>query len=113
MLVPRQEYSRELKMAARREADSGKGMAEGARMDQLSPRRSRPWRSEWPAKGELAFPGKGAQPPTKLNAEPISELNLGSACSGQPTMEIDFSKKGCGVSGNILCQSPSMTVPTL
>ena len=81
-------------------------------MYQPSPKRLETWRSQWPAKGELAFPGKGAQPPTKLNAEPISELNLGSACSGQPTMEIDFSKKG-GVSGNILCQSPSMAAPTL
>jgi hypothetical protein len=37
--VPRQEYSRELKMAAMREIDSGKGMAEVARMYQLSPKR--------------------------------------------------------------------------
>ena len=32
MLVPRQQYSRELKIAAMREIDSGKGIAEVARM---------------------------------------------------------------------------------
>jgi hypothetical protein len=33
VLVPRQEYSRELKMAAMREIDSGKGMAEVAHLE--------------------------------------------------------------------------------
>ena len=37
--MPRQEYSRELKLAAMREIDSGKGVAEVARMYQLSPKR--------------------------------------------------------------------------
>jgi transposase-like protein len=55
MLVPRQEYSRELKLAAMREIDSGKGMAEVARMYQLSPKRLETWRSEWRAKGDLAL----------------------------------------------------------
>ena len=90
MLVPRQEYSRELKLAAMREIDSGKGMAEVARMYQLSPKRLETWRSEWRAKGELAFPGKGAQPQSKLNADRISELERKI---GQQTMEIDFLKK--------------------
>src|SRR6202035_522209 len=90
MLVPRQEYSRELKMAAMREIDSGKGMAEVARMYQLSPKRLETWRSEWRAKGHLAFPGKGAQPQSKLNADRISELERKI---GQQTMEIDFLKK--------------------
>ena len=61
MLVPRQEYSRELKIACMREIDSGKGMAEVARMYQLSPKRLETWKGEWRAKGELAFPGKGAR----------------------------------------------------
>ena len=39
MLVPRQEYSRELKMARMREINSGKGLVEAARMHQLSPKR--------------------------------------------------------------------------
>ena len=38
-----------------REIDSGKGMAEVARMYQLSPKRLETWRSEWRAKGELAI----------------------------------------------------------
>ena len=88
--MPRQEYSRELKLAAMREIDSGKGMAEVARMYQLSPKRLETWRSEWRAKGELAFPGKGAQPQSKLNADRISELERKI---GQQTMEIDFLKK--------------------
>jgi len=87
VLVPRQEYSRELKLAAMREIDSGKGMAEVARMYQFSPKRLETWRSEWRAKGELAFPGKGAQPQTKLDADRISELERKI---GQQAMEIDF-----------------------
>jgi DNA-binding NarL/FixJ family response regulator len=39
MLVPRQQYSRELKIACMRELDSGKSMAEIARQYQLSPKR--------------------------------------------------------------------------
>jgi transposase len=85
MLVPRQEYSRELKLAAMREIDSGKGMAEVARMYQLSPKRLETWKGEWRAKGELAFPGKGARPQTRLDAERIAELERKI---GQQTIEI-------------------------
>jgi hypothetical protein len=73
-----------------REIDSGKGMAEVARMYQPSPKRLETWRSEWRAKGELAFPGKGAQPQTKLDADRMSELDRKI---GQQTMKIDFSTK--------------------
>jgi hypothetical protein len=52
---PDKNIRRELKMAAMREIDSGKGMAEVARMYQLSPKRLETWRSEWRAKGELAI----------------------------------------------------------
>ena len=90
MLVPRQQYSRELKIAAMREIDSGKGIAEVARMYQLSPKRLETWKGEWRAKGELAFPGKSARPQTKLDAERIAELERKI---GQQTMEIDFLKK--------------------
>lgn len=90
MLVPRQQYSRELKIAAMREIDSGKGMAEVARMYQLSPKRLETWKGEWRAKGELAFPGKSARPQIKLDAERIAELERKI---GQQTMEIDFLKK--------------------
>jgi transposase len=90
MLVPRQEYSRELKLAAMREIDSGKGMAEVARMYQLSPKRLETWKGEWRAKGELAFPGKSARPQTRLDAERIADLERKI---GQQTIEIDFLKK--------------------
>jgi transposase len=90
VLVPRQEYSRELKLAAMRDIDCGKGMAEVARLYQLSPKRLETWRGEWRAKGDLAFPGKGAQPQSNLAADRISELELKI---GQQTMEIYFLKK--------------------
>jgi transposase len=90
MLVPRQEYSRELKMTAMREIDSGKGVAEVARIYQLSPKRLETWKGEWRAKGELAFPVKSARPQTRLDAERIAELERKI---GQQTIEIDFLKK--------------------
>jgi transposase len=90
MLVPRQQYSRELKIACMREIDSGKSTAELARTCQLSPKRLEAWRSEWRAKGELAFPGKGSHPQVKLDAERIAELERKV---GQQAMEIDFLKK--------------------
>ena len=90
MLVPRQEYSRELKIAVMREIDLGKSMAEVARMYQLSPKRLEVWKGEWRAKGELAFPGKGARPQPRLDAERIAELERKI---GQQSMELDFLKK--------------------
>ena len=90
MLVPRQEYSRELKITVMHEIDSGKSMAEVARAYQISPKRVEGWRSEWRAKGELAFPGKGSRPPGKLDAERIAELERKI---GQQAMEIEFLKK--------------------
>jgi hypothetical protein len=71
--APDKSYSRELKMAAMREIDSGKGTAEVARMYQLSPKRLETRRSEWRAKGELAFPGRGAQP--QPDSMPIESLS--------------------------------------
>jgi len=90
MLVPRQQYSRELKIACMREMDSGKSLAEIARQYQLSPKRLETWKAEWRAKGELAFPGKGARPQARLDAERIVDLERKI---GQQTMEIDFLKK--------------------
>ena len=59
-------------------------------MYQLSPKRLETWRGEWRAKGELAFPGQGARPQAKLDAERIPELERKI---GQQAMEIDFLKK--------------------
>jgi len=47
MLVPRQQYSRELKIAAMQEIESGKGTAEVTRMFQVSPKRLETWKGEW------------------------------------------------------------------
>jgi transposase len=90
MFVPRQQYPRELKIATMRELDSGKSMAEVARLYQVSPNRLLAWRGDWRAKGELAFPGHWARPQAKLDAERIPELER---MIGQQAMEIDFLKK--------------------
>ena len=90
MLVPRQEYTRELKIACMRDLDAGKSQAEIARQYQLSPRRLETWKAEWRAKGELAFPGKGVRPQARLDSERIAELERKI---GQQAMEIDFLKK--------------------
>src|ERR1700750_695899 len=73
-----------------RELDSGKGMAEVARQYQISPKRWETWKGEWRAKGDLAFPGKGARPQARLDSERIAVLERKI---GQQTMEIDFLKK--------------------
>jgi transposase-like protein len=62
MQMPRQEYPRKLKIAVMRDIDSGKGMAQVARLYQINPNRIGAWRSEWRAKSELAFPGKVRAP---------------------------------------------------
>jgi transposase len=90
MLVPRQQYSRELKIAAMREIESGKSAAEVARMFQVSPKRLEIWKGEWRAKGELAFPGNGSRPQSNLDAERIAQLERKI---GQQAMEIEFLKK--------------------
>jgi transposase len=90
MLMPRQQYSRDMKVATMREIDSGKSTAEVARMFQVSPRRLETWKSEWRAKGELAFPGQGTRPQARVDAERIALLERKI---GQQTMEIEFLKK--------------------
>jgi transposase-like protein len=90
MLVPRQQYSRELKITCMREIDSGKSTAEVARKYQLNPNRLEVWKSQWRAQGELAFPGKGSRAESTHEAERIVELERKI---GQQTMEIDFLKK--------------------
>jgi transposase len=90
MDMPRQQYSRQLKIATMRELETGKSIAHVAREYQVSPRRLEVWKGEWRAKGELAFPGHGARVEAKLDAERIPELERKI---GQQAMEIDFLKK--------------------
>ena len=59
MDLSRAVYSRDLKIAAMRALDAGSTNGEIARKYQLSPHLLERWRSEWRAKGELAFPGIG------------------------------------------------------
>jgi transposase len=92
MDLARRVYSRELKIAAMREVDSGRTLAEVARQLELSPNLLDRWRSEWRAKGELAFPGNGrGNTPSAFNdVQRIAELERKI---GQLTMENDFLKK--------------------
>ena len=59
-------------------------------MMQVSPKRLETWKGEWRAKGELAFPGNGSRPQSKLDAEQIAQLERKI---GQQAMEIEFLKK--------------------
>jgi transposase len=59
MDLARRVYSRDLKVAAMREIDQGRTIAEVARQLELSPKLLERWRGEWAARGELAFPGIG------------------------------------------------------
>jgi transposase len=86
-------YSRDLKITAMRALDAGSTTTEIARKYQLSPKLLERWRSEWRAKGELAFPGigrRGAGLPALDDARRIVELERKI---GQLTMENDFLKK--------------------
>src|SRR5918911_5436012 len=92
MDLARRVYSRDLKIAAMREIDSGRTIGEVARQLELSPKALERWRGEWKARGELAFPGIGRRPvPGGLTElQRIAELERKI---GQLTMENDFLKK--------------------
>ena len=92
MDLARRVYSRELKVAAMREIDSGRTIAEVARQLELSPRLLEKWRSEWRARGELSFPGLGRRglSPALTELQRIAELERKI---GQLTMENDLLKK--------------------
>jgi transposase-like protein len=92
MDLARRVYSRELKISAMRQIDAGGTPAELARRFQLSPKLLEKWRSEWRAKGVLAFPGNGqrAEVPVLDQARRIEELERKV---GQLTMENDVLKK--------------------
>jgi transposase len=93
MDLSRAVYSRDLKVAAMRALDAGATNGEIARKYQVSPHLLDRWRSEWRAKGDLAFPGigrRGAALPAVDDARRIAELERKI---GQMTMENDFLKK--------------------
>jgi len=92
MDLARRIYSRELKIAAMREIDSGRTIGEVARQLELSPHLLDRWRGEWRARGDLAFPGIGrpAVPAAFTELQRIAELERKI---GQLTMENDFLKK--------------------
>ena len=85
-------YSRDLKIAAMREIDSGRTAAEVARQLELSPSLLQRWRLEWRARGELGFPGMGRRGVTPALTEQQRTAELERKI-GQLTMENDFLKK--------------------
>ena len=89
MDLARRVYTRELKMAAMREIDNGRTVAEIARLLELSPQLLQTWRREWRSRGELAFPGTGRRgvPAALTELQRIAELERKA---GQLTMENDF-----------------------
>jgi transposase len=92
MDLARRVYTREMKLAAMREVDNGRTLAEVARLLELSPQLLQAWRREWRSRGELAFPGLGRRGvPSALNElQRVAELERKI---GQLTMENDFLKK--------------------
>jgi len=93
MDLSRTVYSRDLKIAAMRDFDAGVTRGEVARKYQVNPGVLDRWRSEWRAKGELAFPGigrQGGEPPAVGEARRLAELERKV---GQLTLENDFLKK--------------------
>ncbi len=94
MDLARRVYGRELKVAAMREIDSGRTMSEVARQLELSPKLLERWRSEWRARGELAFPGNGRRGVSRAFHE-LQRIGELERKIGQLTMENDFLKKAC------------------
>ena len=92
MDLARRVYSRDLKVAAMREIDTGRTVAEVARQLELSPHLLERWRGEWRARGESAFPGVGRRgmSPVLTELQRIAELERKI---GQMAMENDFLKK--------------------
>src|SRR5215469_134247 len=92
-------YSRDLKIAAMRAPDAGSSNAEVARKYQVSPHLLDRWRGEWRAKGDLAFLGigrRGVSLPAVEDARRIAELERKI---GQLTVENNFKKMPCSISG--------------
>jgi transposase len=92
MELARRLYSRDVKIAAMREIDNGRTLAEIARQLELSPNLLQRWRGEWRARRDLAFPGAGRSGATPAwdGLQRIAELERKI---GQLTMENDFLKK--------------------
>jgi transposase-like protein len=92
MDLPRRVYSRDLKVAAMREIDSGRTVCEVARQLELSPKLLERRRGDWRAQGEAAFPGVGRREisPVLTELQRIAELERKI---GQQAMENDFLRK--------------------
>ena len=101
MDLARRVYSREWKVTAMREIGSGRTISEVARQRELSPKLLARWRSEWRARGELAFAGNGRRGVSRAFPE-LQRIGELERKIGQLTMENDFLlKKPASMSGII------------
>ena len=101
MDLARGSYSRDFKISVMRAMDAGESGGRVARRLQLSPKLIERWRGEWRARGEASFPGSGRRALPKLAAEERSVAELERKI-GQLTLENDFLKKPCSISGSII-----------
>jgi len=92
MDLARTVYSRELKITAMRAMDAGETGGQVARRLQVSPKLLERWRTEWRARGEAAFPGKGHHNPGVGHNDERRVAELERKI-GQMTLENDFLKK--------------------
>ena len=92
MDLARRVYTRELKIAAMREIDSGRTVVEVARQLELSLKTLEGWRTQWRARGGLAFPGGGRRGVSPALTE-LQRINDLERKIGQLTMENDFLKR--------------------
>src|ERR1041384_4456495 len=92
MDLARRVYSRDLKITAMREIDHGRTITEVARQLELSPKLLERWRSEWTARGELAFPGIGRRS-VPIGLGPLRRIAKLDRKVAQLTMENDVLKK--------------------
>lgn len=86
MVLSRRRFTREFKLAAIKELESGKSLARVSRELELDRRMLRRWKQEFQRYPNGAFTGVGKQRP--LDREALLEQKI-----GQMTLEIDFLKK--------------------
>ena len=86
MNLARRTFTREFKVAAIREIESGKSVAVVARSLQVHPMVLNRWRAEYRSNPIEAFRGNGKKVPLEREAELERKI-------GQLTLEIDFLKK--------------------
>jgi len=86
-MMTRRKFSKEFKLEAVRQLETGQSGAEVARALEVHPTELRRWRRELEEEGARAFPGVGRK---RVEESRIAELERKI---GQQTLEIDFLKR--------------------